>query len=77
MNLISRAIFINSHTSEVIVEIAIYEGKIGFEIIRRSISYITGVIKISKDDAIEYYNNELNATRKGLQEMEIIYEIRS
>lgn len=77
MNLISRSIFVNSHTSEVIVEIAIYEGKIGFEIIRRSISNITGVIKVSKDDAIEYYNNELIATKKGLTAMETIYEIRN
>ena len=77
MNLISKAIFINSHTKEVIVEIAIYKAEVGYEILRRKFTTVTGIIRISKDDAIEYYNNELKETKYVLQKMEIIYEIRS
>ena len=77
MNLISNTIFINSHTKEVIVILAIYKSKVGYVILRERNANITGVIRISKTDALEFYNKELNATKKGLQEMEIIYEIRS
>ena len=77
MNLISKAIFINSHSKEVIVEIAIYKAGVGYEILRRKLTTVTGVIRVSKDDAIELYNKELNATKKGLTAMEVIYEIRN
>ena len=77
MNLIEKTIFINSHSKEVIVEIAIYKAEVGYYILRRKNATVTGVIRISKDDAIEYYNNELKETRYVLQKMEIIYEIRN
>lgn len=77
MVLISNAIFINSHSKEVIVEIAIYKAEVGYYILRRKNATVTGVIRISKDDAIEYYNDELIGTKKGLTAMNIIYEIRN
>ena len=73
MNLISKAIFINSHSKEVIVEIAIYKNDVWFEILRRKNASITGVIRVSKDDAIEYYNTELKETKHGLWSISTIY----
>ena len=77
MNLISKAIFINSHTSEVIVEIVLHRTEIGFEIIRTKPNKIDYIFRATNKEAIEYYNDELIGTRKGLTAMEVIYEIRS
>ena len=77
MKIISRAIFINSHSKEVIVEIAIYKAEVGFYILRRKNATVTGVIRVTNFDAIEYYNTELKETKFALQKMEIIYEIRN
>ena len=77
MNLISKAIFINSHTKEVIVEIAIYKAEVGYKILREKNASITGIIHVTNFDAIDFYNTELIKTREGLQKMEIIYEIRN
>ena len=77
MNLIEKTIFVNSHSKEVIVEIAIYKAEVGYYILRRKNATVTGVIRIDLNDTIDYYNTELNETKKGLQKMEIIYEIRN
>ena len=77
MKLVTKARFINSISGEFIVEVAMYKAEIGFEILTRSKSTIEGEVRISEFHAREYYNTELKETKKGLTEMEIIYEIRS
>ena len=77
MKLVTKARFINSISGEFIVEVAMYKAEIGFEILTRSKSTIEGEIRISEFHAREFYNKQLNENRKGLQAMEVIYEIRS
>jgi hypothetical protein len=70
MELIKSITFNNSYTNEHLVTIALYKSEIGYEIKNRIVIKSESVIKISRLDADEYYNNLIQETKKAFSSMQ-------
>lgn len=73
MELIKSITYNNSYTNEHLLTIALYKSEIGYEIITRFTTKSQGVIRISRIDADEYYNNLIQQTRQAFNSMEQPY----
>jgi hypothetical protein len=71
MELIKSTTFTNSYSNEHLITIALYQSEIGYEIKNRIGIKSESVIKISRLDADEYYNNLIQETRKAYHSMEM------
>ena len=76
MKLIKSTVFTNSYTYEHITTIALYQTDIGYEIINKIGSNLEGVIRLTKTEAEEYYENLINETKKGLYSIEIPFHTK-
>lgn len=70
MELIKSLTFTNSYTYDHLVTIALYKSEIGYQIKNRIGIKSEPVIKISRLDADEYYNNLIQETRQTFNSME-------
>jgi hypothetical protein len=76
MELITSTSFTNSYTYEHLVTIALYQSEIGYEIKNRIGIKSESVIKISRLDADEYYNNLIQQTKQAFNLMEQPYNTK-
>lgn len=76
MELIKSITFTNSYTYEHLLTIALYQSEIGYEIKNRIGIKSEAVIKISRLDADEYYNNLIQQTRQAFNSMEQPYHTK-
>jgi hypothetical protein len=76
MELIKSTTFTNSYSNEHLVTIALYKSEIGYEIKNRIGAKSEGVIRISRLDADEYYNNLIQETRQAFNSMEQPYNTK-
>jgi hypothetical protein len=76
MELIKSTTFTNSYTYEHLVTIALYQSELGYEIKNRIGIKLESVIKISRLDADEYYNNLIQETRQAFNSMEQPYNTK-
>jgi hypothetical protein len=76
MELIKSTTFTNSYSNEHLVTIALYKSETGYEIKNRIGAKSEGVIRISRLDADEYYNNLIQETRQTFNSMEQPYNTK-
>jgi len=76
MELIKSTTFTNSYTYEHLLTIALYKSELGYAILTESGDNWFGKTRLTYDDAIEYYNEQIKDIRNYLQTEQIIYNTK-
>jgi hypothetical protein len=76
MEKITSLTFYNSHTGEHIRTVALYKSELGYAILTESGDNWFGKTRLTYDDAIEYYNEQIKDIRNYLQTEQIIFNTK-
>lgn len=70
MELIKSTVFTNSFTNEHLVTIALYKSEVGYAILSKFGYKINGQTRLGKFEAIQYFYEVIEETKKSLNSME-------
>jgi hypothetical protein len=70
MKKIKSITFINSYTNEHLAKIAIYKSEVGYAILSEIGYKLSGQTRLSEYEAIQYYDEVVNETKKTFHSME-------
>lgn len=75
MELIKSTVFTNSNTKEHLVTVSLYKSEVGYSILSEFGYKINGQTRLGKYEAIQYFYEVIEETKKSFNSMEQPYHI--